>query len=407
MDRWTSRLHSKGEDPFGLGRWSYITLRGKLESLLTIISAYQVSQKSAGAAGPKTAYMQQFKTLLASSNAAGKSTQPEPNRQFLLDLHAWKQHLHASGHQVILNLDNNTDLYSSEGSLHSNPYDPTKVTSCPQHDGSLATLAQSCGLVNILAVHHSQRPFPPTYIRGRKRLDYMLVSASLQSFVIRSGILPYHSIFPGDHRPCFLDLDGDLLFAGSTQPLSPPCRRSLQLHDPRKIDRYKTTLHEQLTNHKVLDKCQDLLDIATKGEWSLDFTIAYEKLDKIFMESMLYAEKVCSKKFTKLYEWPPCLIQAVEVVCFWRLLLKRANGVQVSQSSILQSINNANIPVSLSEITDSTVIVWRLRLALQQPAEISCRIMPVVSLWLSRSNCTNAAPTSGKRRQYYFITHSH
>ncbi|MFN9979955.1 MAG: hypothetical protein ACK53Y_08590, partial [bacterium] len=25
MDWWTSRVHSKGQDPFGLGRWSFIT----------------------------------------------------------------------------------------------------------------------------------------------------------------------------------------------------------------------------------------------------------------------------------------------------------------------------------------------------------------------------------------------
>ncbi len=30
-NRWTSRIISRGEDPLGLGRWSYITLRGKQE----------------------------------------------------------------------------------------------------------------------------------------------------------------------------------------------------------------------------------------------------------------------------------------------------------------------------------------------------------------------------------------
>ena len=37
---WTSRLVHKGEDPLGLGRWSYVTLRGKGTKLLTIVTAY-------------------------------------------------------------------------------------------------------------------------------------------------------------------------------------------------------------------------------------------------------------------------------------------------------------------------------------------------------------------------------
>jgi hypothetical protein len=44
VDRWTSRVHSKGQDPFGLGRWPFVTLRGRQESLITIVPAYRVSQ---------------------------------------------------------------------------------------------------------------------------------------------------------------------------------------------------------------------------------------------------------------------------------------------------------------------------------------------------------------------------
>jgi hypothetical protein len=60
------------------------------------------------------------------------------------------------------------------------------------------------------------------YNRGKKRIDYILISATLQDSVEWSSILPYCSIFSGDHRPCFLDLNADLLFAGPTSPLAPP-----------------------------------------------------------------------------------------------------------------------------------------------------------------------------------------
>jgi hypothetical protein len=164
--------------------------------------------------GVKTAYMQQVRapksnTLLHTSS----TTHAEPNKQFTLDLQAWIQYLQSQGHKIILNLDNNDDFYATEGFVHPLHYQTGVHVTDKSHDGSLRTLAVSCGLIDILALQHSSRPFPPTYIRGKTRIDYMLISASLQDAVVRSGILPYDAIFSGDHRPCFLDFDADILFS--------------------------------------------------------------------------------------------------------------------------------------------------------------------------------------------------
>ncbi len=39
-NNWTSRITDRGEDPFHLGRWSYITLTGQWNKLITLITAY-------------------------------------------------------------------------------------------------------------------------------------------------------------------------------------------------------------------------------------------------------------------------------------------------------------------------------------------------------------------------------
>jgi hypothetical protein len=303
VDRRTPKVLEKGEDPYGLGRWSYITLRGKNSMKITIITAYRVNQKTPSSAGPKTAFMQQYgaiQTELLKQNIVNHS--PDPHRQFILDLHAWIGHLQTDDHQIILNLDNSEDLYLADGLVQKLPYDATKLTSSGTHDGSLRTLAISCGLIDILSIHHSERPFPPTYIRGKKRIDYMLISASLQDAVIRSGILPYNSIFAGDHRPCFLDFDAIKLFAGSTPPLAPKCQRSLQLADPRRVNKYKEILHQQLSYHKVPDLCTTLLTAANSDTWSPKHLALYESLDKTITEAMLFAESSCSRKVTKRFE---------------------------------------------------------------------------------------------------------
>jgi hypothetical protein len=58
-DNWVSRILDKGEDPIGLGRWSYITLHGKASTKVTVIRAYNASYNT----GDATNYHQQEHTL--------------------------------------------------------------------------------------------------------------------------------------------------------------------------------------------------------------------------------------------------------------------------------------------------------------------------------------------------------
>jgi hypothetical protein len=131
VDQWTSRVLQKGQDPHGLGRWSYVTLQGKMSSKVTIITAYRVSQKTSLSAGPKTAYMQQYRAIQTELLLQHKvGITPNPNRQLILDLQAWICNLQKDNHQIILNLDNNEDLYSAEGLVHHLNYNANVLTTC-------------------------------------------------------------------------------------------------------------------------------------------------------------------------------------------------------------------------------------------------------------------------------------
>ncbi len=106
-DNWTSRVIGKGEDPHGLGRWSYITLRGKGTTKITIVTAYQVSQKYHLEHGERTAYKQQYRLLSQNIRTNNLPIAPHPRRQFFLDLQAWMEHLIADNHDLILAMDAN------------------------------------------------------------------------------------------------------------------------------------------------------------------------------------------------------------------------------------------------------------------------------------------------------------
>jgi hypothetical protein len=77
-DRWTSRVISSGMDPYGLGRWSYVLLRGKKEINICIITAYRICADKY--TGPKTAYQQQKRQLSEMFRHLNKVATPDPNR---------------------------------------------------------------------------------------------------------------------------------------------------------------------------------------------------------------------------------------------------------------------------------------------------------------------------------------
>lgn len=174
----------------------------------------------------------------------------------------------------------------------------------PTHDGTLETLSRSTGLVDVLRHHHPSQQYPPTYNRGKKRIDLILASASLLPAITRSGILPYNSVFQGDHRPCYIDLNATEAFGGQTAPVCPPCQRNLQLHDPRKVDEYLSALNGQLSLHKVHQKVTTLNNKALTG-WQEEDQIQYERLDTLITEAMLYAERQTGKRYTKPTNGPP------------------------------------------------------------------------------------------------------
>ncbi len=65
---------AKGEDPIGLGRWSYITLRGKGTKLITVITAYNASLTK----GDTTFFQHQQRLLSALHRDLKQQATPNP-----------------------------------------------------------------------------------------------------------------------------------------------------------------------------------------------------------------------------------------------------------------------------------------------------------------------------------------
>jgi hypothetical protein len=297
--------------------------------------------------------MQQYRGLSSKLRSNNKSSTPQPHRQIILDLKAWLEHLITEGHHIILSMDSNESL-TSTGNFTPLTYNPDIVTSCPHHDGKLSTLAKTCGLVDILQTHHTGEA-PPTYNRGKKRLDYILISANISQAVLRSGILPFYSLFLSDHRPCYIDIDSNLLFNEATSQ-APSDHRGLQLQDPRKVEQYIAAVNDQLIYHNVMEKVRGLKSRAEGNAWGPSDQATYEQLDALTTEIMKHAEKLISRKYTKKIEWSPALAKAVNTTRYWRLLLKRSRNLLVSNVILCNTRRKAGIPASDTNMTRQEII---------------------------------------------------
>ncbi len=301
-EQWVSRLQTKGIDPYGLGRWSYMTLGGKGNKKVVIISAYRVCNTTLNSSGDCTAYMQQFRSILAYNNDHNISSTPNPHRQFVIDLQAWIEMLQSEGASIILALDANEDILSTTPTYHPLEYKDGNFIQAPQHNGHLATLLMTCGLIDTLS-HSHPPPYPSTYFRGKTRMDYILVSRDLLPSLQRSGVLPLYSIFMGDHCPCYVDLDSTVLFSDPTHPIAHHTHRGIQLLDPRKVDKYIDTLLQQLDYHKVFNKLDDMDSTLEANQWCPHSTQGYSTTDVVISDSMIHAERCITSRRTQTYDW--------------------------------------------------------------------------------------------------------
>lgn len=255
-----------------------------------------------------------------------------PRRQSVLDMQLFITRKQREGYFVILSTDGNTNLSTAKKGFC--PVESSTLHAFSKdHDGSLLTLANTCGSVDILQLQHKQTSFPATYIRGRNRIDGIFVSYQIVHAVLRTGLTPFHTFFQGDHRAAYVDFSASLLFCSNTYELVRQKGRGLQLRDPRIVDAYLQALFDQLEYHKVMEKLDWLVSISVDA-WKEEDRITYIKLDTIITEAMTYAERACAKRYSTRFQWSPPLLKAVYAYRYAKLKLKEYNGIPVTEKAL-------------------------------------------------------------------------
>jgi hypothetical protein len=152
----------RGRDDLGHYAWQELLLVDGTRNLL-IITAYRVTQDSITGRGLETSEKQQWRLLRANGVQS-----PKPRQQMLDDLFAFASTYKTAGHEIIIMIDANS------------PYD----------DAAVEKFLDDLNLHDLMAPFLQETP-PPTYQRGRHKIDHILGTAGVLTATIGAGILPF------------------------------------------------------------------------------------------------------------------------------------------------------------------------------------------------------------------------
>ena len=253
----TSRIIDSGGDKWG--RWTYQTFQGNGQTIITILSAYQVVDSATALQGATTAAAQQRALLIQ-----GKDATHDPRKAFRRDLTKTLQAFQHNGHEIILVGDFNEKFTDD--------------------DEGMSKIAAECELIDVMKTVHPYLTETPTYARGRTRLDYALATPRIVTTVERCGYEPFNHRITSDHRTYFIDLDATRLFGTPIQEMARYSGRGLHANNLRQVTAYIQRKHEILSSQNAFVRAARL---AAPGNRHL----FAERLDRDLLQASVGAEK--------------------------------------------------------------------------------------------------------------------
>ena len=223
-----------------LGRWTHLQMAGRNGRILNFITAYQVCARPTNPTGT-TAYHQQ-ESLLRTQGRADS----HPRRNFRKDLTAFLKPMKHRQEHIILAGDFNEPMDSGTSNM--------------------SKICQDIGLSDVFAIRHPDTPEPATYIRGSRRIDYFLVSASVLPSVEKCGYDPFQYRLTSDHRGMFLDLNTQSLFGNLTQALAAIPSRMIRSKEAKSNTTYITEKYDHLESNNFFNNLDNLISDTTSNK---------------------------------------------------------------------------------------------------------------------------------------------
>jgi hypothetical protein len=284
LGTWSHTVTTVSSD--SLGRWCKATLSGRDGSLLSVYSLYNVVKTDISKAGPATIYAQQWQLLRLSGH-----DNPDPRQQCIDDFKVAVLQEQSIGSEIVILGDQN-EVVGDDPEL-------------------MASVCAACNLYDPFSDLYPDQADTPTYVRGRKRLDWVFVSRSLSPSIDAVGYNRYNLLYHSDHRAIFLDL-AKRESLGLSSPIVPHSRRPIHSNSPHVRD-FVWAAYQHLQENKALHKFAEFnLDAATSNNPSK----TANAIDRQVTKALLYAQKKCSRP--QSHPWSEVLHIASLKLRYWK-----------------------------------------------------------------------------------------
>ena len=249
-----AKVNTCGYDPSGLGRWCWMLLRGKRDTVTRIVTAYCPCKANIkGTIGQHTVYAQHL-----------RKSEREPISAFWEDLGTAIDEWKSNEEQLIICGDWNTDITARE----------------------ITSFMQTRNLQEAILYRHGNTP-PPTHNRGSHSIDGIFVSQNLLG--VKGGYMEF-GVTPGDHRGLWIDVPQAAIMGYKIPNIPTRPIRRLQVKDPKSRKKYQSTAHTLFLRYNIYNRILHLRETATQipsPRWKVQFN----KLDEEMETNMLYAAK--------------------------------------------------------------------------------------------------------------------
>jgi hypothetical protein len=196
--------------------------------------------------------------------------------------------------------------------------------------GPIATLVESCNLVNIHKLKH--REAPDTHNNGSSQIDFAFLSYGAIELIPRCGVLDFSALFPSDHHTLFLDIDIVRILGYPVQCTVMSLERYLKFNYPRIIEVYQASLLQQLTNHNVAS-CIDSLYIFETSASLPSHKLKFNQIDRDVKHSMKCADNACRRKTYKKHKRTDKYTRCIYCIIYWRLRRNTLDNINATNDS--------------------------------------------------------------------------
>ena len=261
LDEAAASVTKIGTDPSGLGRWTWMKIKGKGTHVTRVICAYQLCCTSENGGETTTAaqHRQYFRE---------RGDERNPRELFRHNLIKQLKEWRRAGDKIILMLDANEDM------------DVGPLSRMLRH--------RSLGMKEIVKTRTGQRS-PATYFRGSKPIDGAWCTPYVECVAAR--MIPF-SFRVGDHRMIIVDVTQQSFYGEERSQVVRASARRLQCKIDRSIQTYGKILIQPFQCENLF---QRLDNVYTKASYppTVEVTNKLIGIDKMATQLMILAENKC------------------------------------------------------------------------------------------------------------------